>query len=677
MQTITVDPGKCGYLTAGMIGPAGMPVSVEFSFTRPEKKILSKPFKIRPSRWAPKNRVVTYGPFKGQYWRSDLTPYLDGIMDAAMFASVQEFYLVKGVQTGGSEAIHTCAGWSVEFIKVPILYVYPDQAVARDNSYERIRSMLEKSPTLAQYLSGVEDDKTNYRIRLIHVPIYVGWASSAAQLSNKPIGLAIADETEIYKEEVSSRHADPISEIKDRLTTYMRLGIGKLLALSTPTTPNGPIYAGYNAASIRFELFVPCPACGHEQVLAFSGLTWPRIRKSDKSLAWVDPAADPEIKKDFEHPSSTRLREQNLGRYKCVSCADLWDDARRNDAVSRAVWRDPETGQELMKALRSRRPVSVGMKLPSWPSWFFSLSTGAAAWVEYLRTKDRRKLKHFLNKYCAEPYQDYAIVRAEDKVLALRDDRPAGLVPREAAVLVAGADTQDNGFWYWIQAFGYGAAEESWEIRTGFVDTLEALEQILVSDMYADADGKAYPVMYAVQDAMGHRTAEVYDFCRRHRRRIVPFKGEGKMAAPTAWSKVDVYPGTSKPIPGGLRLLRANVNLYKDKVSGKLEIAKADPGALHLSADFDYDKASHLCTEVIDDKTGLWINPQNRPNHLWDCLVLCFVAAEVAGVKFMRRPAEASTAVEKKKKNRPNRGKIGVCEEVVKSDGDRTGRRDV
>jgi len=654
MQTVTIPAHR---LKAFYPGIPEIPAEYSFALSLAERKVMAKPVRVPPSKWAPKERVITYGPFKGQYWRSDLTPYLDGVMDAAMFPSVQEFYLVKGVQTGGSEAVHTCVGWSAEFMKVPVMYIFPDMALARENSQERILTMIERSPALAKYLSGADDDKTNFRIRLIHLPIYIGWASSAAQLSNKPIGLAVADETEIYKEEVSEKHADAISELKDRLTTYLRLGLGKLIALSTPTTKTGPIMAGYNAASVRFELFVPCPACGHIQTLRFSGLTWPRIHKKTGKLRYIDPKADDDAKKDFIHPPASRILEEKLGRYRCTACADLWDDARRNEAVAKGKWREslpadpsapdaPVPGKPLMKVLRSRRPASVGMKLPSFFSWFFSLSTGAAAWTEYLASRDRRKRKHFFNKYCAEPYTEYARVRAEDKILSLRDDRPSGLVPGGGVVsgLVAGIDTQDNGFWYWIHAFGYGLTEESWEIRSGWQDTFDGVRRVLLEDAYTDPDGNRYLVQWAVQDAMGHRTADVYDFCRVHRGRIVPFKGEPRMAAPTAWSKVDTYPGTAKPIPGGIKLLRANVNHYKDKVSGKLDIAPADPGALHLTADFDEDKAAHLCAETIDEKTGMWINPHGRANHLWDCLVLCFVAADVLGLRFRSRPETKDTA---------------------------------
>ena len=52
---------------------------------------------------------------------------------------------------------------------------------------------------------------------------------------------------------------------------------------------------------------------------------------------------------------------------------------------------------------------------------------------------------------------------------------------------------------------------ESWQVREGFIDSFAALEKILFEESYKDAEGIDYYVMLVVQDAMGHRTSEVYD----------------------------------------------------------------------------------------------------------------------------------------------------------------------
>jgi len=256
---------------------------------------------------------------------------------------------------------------------------------------------------------------------------------------------------------------------------------------------------------------------------------------------------------------------------------------------------------------------------------------------------DKNKLKDWMNKHRAEPWRDFTATRNEDRILALRDGRPSGIVPSGDIVagLVAGVDTQDHGFYYRIRAFGWGMEQESWGVRFGFVDSFEALRQVLFEERVLDAAGTEYAVKLVCQDAMGHRTDEVYDFVRVRQGAIFACQGVDtrRMATPISWSNVEFYPGTKKPIPGGLRLLRHDANFWKNKLAGKLEINPEDPGAFHLEVEADMDYARNLCAEVLDDKGG-WVCQTQRANHYWDCEILCLIAAELLRIRFWPKPGE-------------------------------------
>ena len=68
--------------------------------------------------------------------------------------------------------------------------------------------------------------------------------------------------------------------------------------------------------------------------------------------------------------------------------------------------------------------------------------------------KDKIKPEGLLNAHRAEPRVHYEAVRSEDKVFALRDERPRGSVPGGGAVagLTGAGDTQDYGFHYETRA---------------------------------------------------------------------------------------------------------------------------------------------------------------------------------------------------------------------------------
>ncbi|MBN1105798.1 MAG: phage terminase large subunit family protein, partial [Deltaproteobacteria bacterium] len=113
-------------------------------------------------------------------------------------------------------------------------------------------------------------------------------------------------------------------------------------------------------------------------------------------------------------------------------------------------------------------------------------------------------------------------------------------------------------------------------------------------------------------------------------------KGEQRLSQPHTWSKIDVYPGTTKPIPGGIRLLRADATFFKNQLARKLEINPGDPGAWHLCSEATEKYARQMCAEYQDEK-GLWQCPEGRANHYWDCSYLNLVAADVLGVRFWRK----------------------------------------
>jgi phage terminase large subunit GpA-like protein len=298
-----------------------------------------------------------------------------------------------------------------------------------------------------------------------------------------------------------------------------------------------------------------------------------------------------------------------------------------------------------MEYLRTREPAKIAFQIPAWISYFVGLSECAAAFLK--GTKSKTKLRDFQNGYAAEPWVHYEQIRKEDAILALCDDRPEGVVPGGGVVqeLEVGIDTQDNGFWYLVMAFGFSEADltlPAWVVRAGFVLTFGDLWRLIGETRYRDLQDNEYVIGTGLQDALGHRTSEVYNFCRLHRGVFATF-GRDTMAQPYAWSTQEFYPGSKKPIPGGLKTINVNTKFFKDALSTRLEVAAGDPGALRFYSGFPSGYAAHFTSEFTNDR-GIWECPPSRPNHLWDCAVLTLVAAEVRGLKYLRKPEPAEGA---------------------------------
>ena len=592
-------------------------LNIRFRFSMAERLVYRRRKRIPVSQWAEQHIMVTRGPLEGTKWRNKTAQYLAGIMDASFFFSVEEIVLCAADQVGKSVAVDICLGYAIDRAPGPILSVYPDEDTTKENIRDSILPMINQSPRLRTYLTGSFDDEGVKRISLRHMQIYTAWAHSAARLANRSIKYVKFDETDKFPDTAGKKEADPISKGEKRTRTFRYSG-RKVWKSSTPTIEAAFIWQALNNCQVIFDYFVCCPDCGHMQYMEFT-----RIRV-------------PEGMRDPE-----KIENENLAWYECAECESKWSDLKRDVAVRWGHWRARGTDLELFAYLKKHKPRKIGFHLPSWLSHFVGLSEPVAAF--FRGQADTNKLKDYLNSHAAEPWRIYAHEREEDKILALCDDRPRGFVPEGGLVscLTAGVDTQGvdaqtGGFWFEIRAWGWGIALESWQVREGYVDSFDALAEILFDTRYEDVDGNEYFVRFVVQDAMGGRTSEVYDFASAHRGQMLPFQGKGSMTQPVAYSNLSFYPGSSKKIPGGLVLLRADVNYFKNQLSGKLAIKPDDPGAWHYHAETTQEWARQMCAEVIDEKKGVWVNPKDRANHGWDCSVYNLVAAEVIGVKFMK-----------------------------------------
>lgn len=594
------------------------------------KKVLHQRPAMRVSKWAERHRVVSMSSLPGP-WRNEVTPYIAGIMDAVGFPSVEDINICKAPQTGGSEGVNTFVGYIADRAPGPVLYVFPDQITAKENSQDRIQTMFRDSPRLSAYLTGAEDDMASFRINLVHMPIYLAWANSASRLGNKPIQYLVFDETDKYPEMANKREAGPIALGEKRTITYE--GQRKRFKISTPTIEAGVIWVALTKDSeVVFDYLVRCPFCNEEQLMVFDQIKWPEDER------------DPRV-----------IKSKSLARYECPHCQALWTDVDRDRAVRAGVWRarvddwkpdEPRHALTVMRHLIKYRPKSIGFHIPSWVSRFVSLSEVAAAFLK--GQKNRGALRDFMNAHKAEPWKDYTAERQEDVILALRDDRPRGLVPgdtenRIVAGLTGAIDTQDRGFYYEIRAWGYAHVDpqtkerrqESWQIREGFALTFADLERILWSDTYQDIDDNKYHVDFAGIDAMGHRAKSVYHWVRGHRGRIIAIQGVQKQREPLRFSRVSYYPKSKIPIPGGVPMVHIWVTHYKNYLSNVLDISPADPGAWHMHSEMTEEWASQMCAEYTDEK-GFWQCPSGRRNEAWDLSVYSLAIVELRGIGIAR-----------------------------------------
>lgn len=613
------------------------PMKISFQFSKAERKIFRKQRKIPVHIWCEQHRYVTTSILPGK-WRNSVTPYLSGIMDASFFESVQTIIICKAPQVGGSEAINNCIGYAIDRDPGPVLYVYPDEMTAKENSQDRIQPMIESSPQLRSYKTGYDDDSAMMRISLQHMLIYMAWARSAARLANKPIRYLVFDETDKYPRTANKKETDPISLGEARTTTYNRNK--RIWKVSTPTIETAPIWKALNTeAQIIFDYWVACPACGGMQLMIFDAdhFKWPRGE-------------------DNHSMSAEQIEANNLAWYECHHCHAKWDDSMRDIAVSGGRWQAREKGEALMDYLKTHRPRKIGFHIPSWLSYFVSLSKVAAAFLR--GQKDLEKFKDFKNKHEAVPWKQIIISSNEENVLRARCDLLPQTVPQEAMALTCGVDVQKFGFWFIVRAFA--ADYTSWLVHHGFLTTWADVEQLLFDTIYPVVDSeKKMRIFRVCMDTGGgdkyqgmSMTEEIYWWLRDNNRgrgcRVWGTKGSshtlpGKLQVGKPLDKTP----SGKLLPGGLRIISVDTVKMKDAYHYHLNRAiEGLPQGAYLHKEIGADYADQILAEekqITDRGIEEWVQIRAN-NHYLDCECLAMLAADPefpgGGVNLIRKASD-------------------------------------
>ena len=655
-QPILIDP-TASWLPPGILD--GGARVFKFTFTAGERRIFRKKAKIPVSEWAEKHRYVTMSALPGP-WRNEITPYLAGIMDASFHSAVQTVIICKAPQVGCTEAVLNCIGYAADRDPGPVLAVYPDEKTARENSQDRILPMLEASPRLRSLLTGAEDDKAALRIKLKGMIMYMAWATSASRLANKPIRYAVLDELDKYPKTAGKREAAPEALAEIRTITYR--WNRKIWKLSTPTIETAPIWKALTQeAQVIFDYWVRCPLCGEMQLMKFSRetLRWPREEKTvDGSQLPVDGAKDSKPETEVHSVDPEKIEAEGLAWYECEHCHGHWNDTLRDQAVRAGRWQDRETGTELPKYLDEFRPRKIGFHIPSWISYFVSLSEVAASFLKSQHSLE--DFKNFKNKHEAVPWKQIVVSADEEYVLKARCDLPAQTVPQEARALMCGIDVQKHGFWFVVRAFAPDGT--SWLIHYGFLAVWSDVEKLLFETEYPFAEsGKKMRIFRACIDTGGGKkyqgmsmTEETYWWLRDNGTgrgaRVWGTKGSSRaLAGKLQLGKpLDKTP-SGKPLPGGLRIISVDTEKMKDAYHYHLNRAIEElPQGAYLHAGTGSDYADQILAEekqITEKGIEEWVQIR-VDNHLFDCECLAMLCADPefpgGGINLLRQKAQGA-----------------------------------
>ena len=547
-------------------------------------------------QWAEENIVITERQstaFPGPY-RTRITPYVRGIMDALDDPAIHTVVVEAGAQTGKTISAYVWLARCVACDPGPVLVCYPSEDLARSNSQTRIQPMFEDSPKVATLIP--EDRKALWQTlqyRINGCVVHLTGASSPAQVSSRPIRYLLCDEIDKFPPSAGIE-ADPVSLAIQRTKTYWNR---KILLVSTPTTPDGQIHRHALRGDLR-KWHVKCPKCNATQTL-----TWSQVK-------WTD--GDP-----------------SDAHYECAECGAAWSEIEKRLAIGAGECRPTQTAKE-----------------PGVAS--FHLSSLYAPWVslpelarKFLRTKANPiELRDFINSDLAEPY-----IPSDMRI------RSGTLTEREA-------DYKEGAMYYpsdrKTAVFG-GVDVQHHELVAVFRQFTEQGDSALIFKgrlhVFAELDAMAERYSaYGVCIDCRYRSQEVYEASLAYKG-IWPTIGVAGFRVPLLFEQQTRNIDEGKRSTGGVgrivSVLIANSNALLTMVADRVERSRDVPEwRLFRGATLDDQYVREMT--AMYRANGVWVNPRKLPDHYVDAEKLCLLAAEYAGYRQTIVPAGRTDETETK-----------------------------
>ena len=504
------------------------------------------------SEWADRYRMLSSeSSSEAGKWNTKRAEYQREIMDVFCDPTVHTVVMMTSSQIGKTEIVLNILGFYMHYEPAPILVVQPTLEMAQTFSKDRLAPMVRDTPALRKILPDFKSRSSGNTILAKQFPgghVTIAGANSPASLASRPIKVVLADEVDRYPPSAGSE-GDPLNLAFKRTTTFWDK---KRIVVSTPTIKGlSRIEMAYEESDKR-KYFVPCPHCGHEQVLRWSNVVW---EKDDPSTA----------------------------TYACEECGGMLSDAQRWGAVSKGRW----------IAERETNGVA-GFWLNEIYSPWVKLSEMVANFLE--AKKSPHTLKTFVNTSLGETWEEDEGEGLEDLDFS-KNISSYRKVPATAAVLVCGVDAQDDRLEGEIKAFGEG--EESWGIKPFVIHGSPALDSTwqqledVIFDTYEHESGVKMNVLCTCIDSGGHFTDEVYRFCKRHAmRRVYAVKGSSQPGKP-----IVSRPTTSNKL--NVKLFSIGTDTAKELIYARLKIEESSPGFYHWNKEYDEEYFAQLTAEKI------------------------------------------------------------------------------
>lgn len=545
---------------------------------------------MRVSEWAERHRVLSSkGSAEARAWRNDRNPLQVEIMDCFSARSpVRDVVARLPIQFGKSEMETNILGYTMAENPMPVMVALPSEVSLNKWIDQKLNPLIEETPAVRRVLTSLnsrEASNRRYFKDFLGGQLYMEHAGNPLRLKSTSVGLVLADEISSFANQLKSND-DPVELLDGRTSAFVR---AKRFKVGTPEIVGKCRVSELYDKSDRRRWYMPCPDCGHEQPLEWSGLHW----TPDGQAVW----------------------------YACRECGVIIEEHQKPAMIARGRWvaENPEATIRGYHANALYYPLGLG---PTWREL-------VAMWRD--AQGDPAKLKTFINDRLAEPWEDPAMRAVKFNVLAERaEPLPLRPVPHWVLAVTAGIDTQDNRLP--VQILGWGRGMTCWPIDYVELpgdpndDAVWASLVDLLTRPIERADGALLKVEASLQDMLGHRTEAVKAFVRsgRLRRHIAGFGATANNAPPLGKARLQDINWRGMVDKRGVHAYPVGTVAIKHLLYGWLG-SDAEKDAEHrrvrFSDQLSADYFGGLVSEVYDPRKNRFDKargaPRNEPLDTW------------------------------------------------------------
>lgn len=590
---------------------------------------LSKQFleALRPSpllsvsEYAEKFHMLPSSAAEPGHYKLSRTPYAKEILDCmGPDSTARKVVAWTGTQISKTEIILCTIDYYVTSIPCAMLLVSSNDTEAKNMVKLRIDPMIEASPQLKERISGVSGKRSGDTVGLKEFPggfLALGSGEAPASLRSKPCRIAFVDEYDSMPDNCKGE-GDPLDLVTRRTSTFS--GREKVYVSSTCINGNSKIIREYNQTDKR-KLFVPCPSCGHMQLIE-----WSRIRYKNNGTHVTD------VWMECEHckfPIRNHHKTKMLANGRWIAT-----NPKPTDPTAVGFW---------MSGLYS--PVG-------WQSWEQCVSI----YLKAVDSGDPNMITSFYNTVLAEQYTegaarpDYEILfeRAQNSdydTTTIEDCIPNQNIPNDVLVLTSGADVQDDRIECEVVGWGRNGRSKSVNYFVFYCDkdtftsdpnnpVWERYRDVVINGTYIRQDGRRLVTQANAMDR-GYNSHSVNAlWYRTNSPRFFIVRGNGIQVSELSMEKQDKG-GNSKRNNewhgSKFRFYDVGVSTIKATVYERLMIrqhirdGKTDtntPFYCMFPANYPEHYFKMLTAEefINDGKRGKWIKKQDR-NEALDCRV--------------------------------------------------------